>query len=131
MLPEACVQRVEEYKDRLVNFKARRRNSSICLSPVMILKARGVHMFPEESSSSPSTTSTTRSVSVLLHGGWVGYHAMGSHGRQASYMYLLPLPPFGVLPKKIYGLTFGQSFWPHECFYFQRKCVTWCILRGL
>ena len=64
MLPEACLQKVEEYKDRLVNFKARRRKSSISLSPALILQARGVRVFPEDSTCSSSTTSTT-SRSVL------------------------------------------------------------------
>lgn len=88
MLPEACLQQVEEYKDRLVNFKARRRKSSICLSPTMVLKARGIRMFPEDSSSSgPCTSSATRSVFGFLECGLGIYE--GSHGHQARLVTYL------------------------------------------
>ena len=71
MLPEACVQRVEEYKDRLVNFNARRRKSSIGLSPVTILLSRGVHVFPEDTRST-SSSSNTRSVLHFIK--WLHVH---------------------------------------------------------
>ena len=59
MLPEACLQQVEKYRDRVVYHKERRRKSCYYPSPKLILEARGEHVFPDDTPSDPPLSSTT------------------------------------------------------------------------
>ena len=63
MLPEVYHRQVENYKERLVNFKTRRRKeTSICPSPELVLRMEGKPMFEDKSTNSskasPLTTNT-------------------------------------------------------------------------